>query len=135
MPRSGRAGWLRQVPEPVVAPGHQDGLGGDTGAGAVAGQQVGPIAQTEGAQQGEAVQDVADVIGVDGLAGRVRVVRGGGVGKRGAGGHLREGIVDRGDGQQGAAGSTAEKAWATAGSIEAVVNPGSRQAPPWTWTW
>jgi len=84
----GRAGCLGQVPELVVVRGHQDGLRGDAGAGAVAGEDIGPVGQTEGAQQGEALEDVAHVLGVDGVAGGVRVlVRGGGdVGERGVGG-------------------------------------------------
>ncbi len=52
----------------------QDGLERQEGAGAVAGPDVGLAGEAEGAEQGQAVQRVADVLRVDGLAGQVGVV-------------------------------------------------------------
>ena len=70
----GTAGRLGKVAETVVPRGLEDGLERQAGAAAVAGQDVGPAGEAKGAEQGQAVQHVADVLRVDGLAGQVGVI-------------------------------------------------------------
>jgi hypothetical protein len=68
------AGRLGKLAETVAPRGLQDGLEHQAGAAAVAGQDVGPAAEAKRAEQGQAVQHVADVLRVDRLAGQVGVV-------------------------------------------------------------
>lgn len=93
------AGGLGQVAETVVPRTLQDGLERRAGVGAVAVQDVGPAGEAEGAEQGQAVQRVADVLRVDGLAGQVGViVLDGVVGDRGIRHERRGGVAERGNG-------------------------------------
>jgi hypothetical protein len=83
----------------VVPRGLEDGLEHQAGAAAVAGQDVGPAGEAKGAEQGQAVQHVADVLRVDGLAGQVGVIVLDGVVGNGGIRHNRgSGVVDLGNG-------------------------------------
>ena len=77
----------------------EGGLEREGGAAAVAREDVGRVGEAEGAQQGQAMENVAYVLGVCGLARGIRmVVLNGVVGKGGMSGELGDAVIDRSNG-------------------------------------
>lgn len=73
----------------------EGGLEREEGAAAVAREDVGRVGEAEGAQQGQAMENVAYVLGVCGLARGIRmVVLKGVVGEARMSGELGEGVVE-----------------------------------------